>query len=62
MSWDKIAYAALCVVVPLVWGLIVYWISSLIEKRVLRGRPGSHGKGTNPTGDEETTLPLDYHI
>ncbi len=57
MSWELLGYAAVCVVVPAAWGLIVYWASSRIEKRVLRRHDGTeHADG------EDGALPLDYHI
>ena len=62
MAWDKIGYAALCVVVPVAWGLLIYGASSLIEKRVLSRRPTGLKDETHPDGADETTLPLDYHI
>ena len=53
-------YAVLCVVVPVVWGLIIYWISSSIERRLKLKLPRS----TSKSGGEkpEQILPLDYHI
>ncbi len=58
MPWKPISYALLCVVVPVAWGLMVYWTSSLIERRVLRKPRSASGEATPP----EATLPLDYHI
>ncbi len=54
------AYALLCVVVPVSWGLVVYWASSLIEQRVLRKPYLPSGKATSH--DDAETLPLEYHI
>jgi len=56
MPWKPIGYALLCVVVPVVWGLIVYWASSIIERRAL------HTPRFVPGEEEVKTLPLDYHI
>lgn len=54
MSWKPLAYALLCVVAPAVWGLLVYWASSWIERRVLRK--------TRSASEDEETLPLEYYI
>ena len=51
----SIAYATLCVVVPVAWGLLIYWVSTSIERRILRERR-AQGRV-----DEEGLL-LDYHI
>ncbi len=60
MPWKLIAYAALCVVAPVAWGVAVYWTSSLIERRVLRKpRPTS---GEAAPQDDAATLPLEYYI
>ena len=56
MAWAQWEYAALCVFVPVLWGLGVYAVSSRIERRVLRERPKTDAPG------EEDGLPLDYHI
>ncbi len=57
MFWKEAVYAALCISVPVLWGLAVYRISSLIEKRALRGHPSSQESDIERPG-----LPLDYHI
>lgn len=56
MLWKPIGYALLCVVVPVVWGLLVYWGSSLIERRAL------HTPRFVPGEEDAKTLSLDYHI
>lgn len=58
MPWKPISYTLLCVVLPVAWGLMVYWTSSLIERRVLRQSRPTSGEAT----PHEATLPLDYHI
>ncbi|MDQ2686874.1 MAG: hypothetical protein M3Y28_03300 [Armatimonadota bacterium] len=58
MSWKPLAYALLCVVAPAVWGLLVYWASILIERRVLRKTRVASGQSP----DDEETLPLEYYI
>lgn len=60
MPWKPITYALLCVVVPAAWGLLVYWASGLIERRVLR-KP-RHASGEAQSTDDAETLPLEYHI
>lgn len=48
-------YAALCVVVPLGWGLMVVWVSNRIEAAAVRRRARS-GK------PDEGVPPTEYHI
>jgi hypothetical protein len=60
MPWKPIEYALLCVVVPIAWGLAVYWVSGLIERRVLRRPSPNSGEATS--GDAAESLPLEYHI
>ena len=58
MPWKPLVYALLCVVAPVAWGLMVYWASGRIERRVLRKpRPSSNGSAPDDVG-----MPLDYHI
>jgi hypothetical protein len=57
MLWERIGYAALCVIVPVAWGLAVYKFSNLIEKRIFRRRPSASSPESEPA-----TLPLEYHI
>ncbi len=55
--WERIAYALLCVIAPVAWGLLVLRVSNRIEARVResgRGRPGEEARAEMP--------PLDYHI
>lgn len=47
-----IGYAVLCVLVPALWGLVVYWASNAVEKRVRRSarrKPGSEGADDVPS-------------
>jgi hypothetical protein len=47
-----IGYAVLCVVVPALWGLIVYWASNAVEKRVRRSarrKPGAEHEDDVPS-------------
>ncbi len=60
MPWKPFAYALLCVVVPVAWGLAIYWASSLIERRVLQKPTSPSGRAASHEDDE--TLPLEYHI
>lgn len=60
MPWKPLAFAMLCVVVPVAWGLAVYWASGLIERRVLHTRRPTSGGAVSP--DDAETLPLEYHI
>jgi hypothetical protein len=53
----SIGYAFLCVIVPVGWGLIVYWVTRFIERKILPK------KGTSTEPDQSHgTLPVDYHI
>src|SRR5207237_6012259 len=57
MQWDRIAYAILCVLAPVGWGLVVFWLSNEVEEMVRRqGR----GKGQNEA--EATLPPTAYNI
>lgn len=56
MSMNAIGYAALCIIVPAAWGLVIYWTTTAIEKRVLPSKGGVKGK------DGQETLPIDYNI
>ena len=58
MPPKSIAYATLCVIVPVVWGLIVYWISSLVEQRVLRKKSQTKTIASPP----DDTISPNYHI
>ncbi len=55
MSWGMVGYAALCVVVPVVWGVLVVWASNRIEHS-LGGHQGSDRRGRRPK------RPIEYHI
>ena len=57
MSWRSIGYAALCVIVPSAWGMIVVWVSRQVEKRVLQ-----QGRRKGKSDEQATMPPLDYHI
>jgi hypothetical protein len=58
-SWSPlmspVVYAAVCVVVPLLWGLMVVWVSNRIEATVARRRARS-GK------TDDQFPPTEYHI
>ncbi len=52
---NPLLYAALCVVVPVAWGLVVVWISNRIEGAVGRRLAASKKKRRAPP-------PTQYHI
>lgn len=52
-----IGYAIACVTVPMLWGLLVVWVSDRIERRVLKS-----GLEQGKTAKEATLPPIDYHI
>jgi len=60
MPMHSLEYAALCVIAPVAWGVIVYWISGWIEKRVAKSMPAKRPNEA-PTEPSEV-LPLEYHI
>lgn len=53
MRWTALSYALLCVLTPMVWGLLVVWISSAIERKVRAARKD---------GVDQEISPIDYHI
>lgn len=55
ISAPDIAYAAACVVLPVVWGLVVVWVSSRIEARVAR-------RSRSRRGARRRVRPIEYHI
>jgi hypothetical protein len=56
-SWG---YAALCLILPMAWGLIVVWASGRIEG-LLRRLLGPADKAAHPEGDPKSFTP-EYHI
>jgi hypothetical protein len=60
MNSQTPAYAATCILLPAAWGLLVYWISNIIEKRVLKSKTSQDNARDSQTTDDP--LPLDYHI
>ena len=62
MFWKEAGYAALCISIPVLWGLAVYRISSLIEKKALRQPPTQQPTAPQEQDGETPGLPLDYHI
>jgi hypothetical protein len=57
MNRTSVGYAIACVIVPLLWGIVIVWISDRIEAAVRR-RGAARGK----TPEESAMPPLDYHI
>ena len=55
MSWGALGYAALCVVIPALWGIAVVWASNRIERVVLRRSKGSAER-------RRPLPPIEYHI
>lgn len=54
MNWKLIGYSLACVMVPVVWGLIIVWVSNRMDRRLVRaGRRERKGKPPNP---------IEYHI
>jgi hypothetical protein len=56
MSFESIAYALACVILPMVWGLVVVWASNRIEARVTRDASGKRKRGKRHVSRVE------YHI
>jgi len=57
MTWESVGYATLCVVVPVVWGVIVVWMSNWIERHL----GGSH-RGSDRQRKRRPPRPIEYHI
>jgi len=53
MTWQSVAYALACVFVPVVWGVLVVWISNRLEGRVL---------GAGDDDKKRKAPPIEYHI
>ena len=62
MLWKSFAYALLCVTVPVVWGLVVYRVSNLLEHRLRRKLHSASGTTAVQEEAQDTVLPLEYHI
>jgi len=58
MSWKSIGYSLLCVAGPVVWGLIVYRVSGVIEKRALQARLAKYPDAP----DDTEALTVEYYI
>ena len=53
-SW---LYAAACVVVPVLWGLAMVWVTNRIERSLFR-----RARGQKPGEAAPQPPPLEYHI
>lgn len=53
MNWGQVGYAALCVILPVAWGLVVVWLSNRIDRRLV-GRRRGRRRAEPP--------PIEYHI
>jgi hypothetical protein len=60
MNNHTLGYAALCIAGPVLWGLIIYWISNLIEKGVSLKPPAK--KSASEDAKPGDGLPVEYHI
>jgi len=54
MNFNRVGYCLLCILVPLLWGLLVVAVSNRIETRLKSKKNRSPGDATIP--------PIDYHI
>jgi hypothetical protein len=52
MDWQEIGYAIACIAVPVLWGLVIVWVSNRVDRRLLRG---------DHTRDRKVH-PVEYHI
>lgn len=57
MNWQLFGYATACVLVPVLWGVAVVWVSNRIERRISGKREKSQG-----SGKRRTVPPIEYHI
>lgn len=56
MNLQQVGYGLLCVAAPLLWGLLIVWISNRVEQRIRRSR-------NDPKANSEDAMPpIDYHI
>jgi hypothetical protein len=60
-------YAALCVVVPVAWGLLIVALSNALEHVIVRHQdrqqPDASARETHqPESKRRTLPPIDYHI
>ena len=55
MDLQRLAYAIACVLVPILWGLVIVWISNRIEGRVSRRLEARSGR-------RRDVPPTEYHI
>ena len=53
MKLPAIGYALLCITAPMVWGLLVVWISNRIERKL---------RGDKRPECAQDVPPIDYHI
>ena len=54
---SKPVFAALCVIVPSIWGVLIYMLSNMIEGMVRR-----HAIRAGLDESRSSMPPLDYHI
>jgi len=54
MDWQLVGYSLACVMIPVVWGLIVVWISNRMDALLLRTRRGGRRR--------KRARPIEYHI
>ena len=54
MNFIGVGYSLLCIFVPLLWGLLVVWVSNRIENRLRRQNQISPHDAGKP--------PIDYHL
>jgi hypothetical protein len=55
-------YVTACLVVPFVWGVLVYWIFSRIEEATARRPEESASESTRPAATERPSSMWDYSI
>jgi hypothetical protein len=55
MSWQSIGYATACVVIPVLWGAAVVWVSNRVDRRWV-GSGGRRGRR------RREPPPTEYHI
>ena len=54
MKLSGIAYALFCIIAPLLWGLLVVWVTNRIEAKLRANQRQMH--------EEPPMPPIDYHI
>lgn len=53
MKWSEVGYALFCIAAPMAWGVLVVFVSNLIERKA---------RGARQQGAAQEAPPIEYHI